>query len=162
MKEFFKFNLVKIIVVFAVIAIDLIGKEVFFGSSFSVIPGLIGVRALGTLNTGGAWSLFSDHTWLLVLVSVVFIILVVIFDLKFKKSHILYKLAVGFIVGGAIGNMIDRIFLGGVRDFIFFDFWENYPTFNLSDSFLLVGMVLLVVFIIFIYKPNNKVNKQNS
>ena len=59
--------------------------------------------------------------------------------------------------------------MGGVRDFIYFDFWQSFPTFNIADCFVFFGTVLMAVYAIFIYKPkekgvkdNNKLNEYNG
>ena len=119
------------------------------------MPYIIGTRTVDGLNTGGAFSMLSDQTWFLILISLIFIAIIVIFDLVSKIKSKIYDVAVGFIVGGAIGNLIDRLFLGGVRDFIYFDFWQIFPTFNVADSFLFIGTVFLVIYTIFIYKPKD-------
>lgn len=156
MKDFFKLNWLKILIVFIVIGLDLLTKEIFYGQEYSIIPYLIGVRAVDGLNTGGAYSMLSDKTWLLILVSVVFIVIICIYDLIVKHKSTTYSIGVGFIVGGAIGNLIDRIFLGGVRDFIFFEFYKTFPTFNVADSFLFIGTCIVIIYAIFIYKPKGK------
>ena len=65
-------------------------------------------------------------------------------------------------MGGAVGNLIDRIFLGGVRDFIYFIFVPNFPTFNVADSFLLIGTILFAIYAIFIYKPQEKDKNEST
>lgn len=155
MNKTLKLSLFKIIFIFVVILLDLLSKQLFYNSNAILIPGLLGFRQ-SLLNTGGAWSILNNSMWLLILLSCVFVVGVSVFDFFFKSQSKVYSLAFSFIIGGTIGNLIDRIFLGGVRDFIFFDFWVTYPTFNIADSFLLVGMILLFVYIIFIYKPKEK------
>lgn len=155
MKEFFKFNWLKILLVFVVIGLDLLTKEIFYLTDYTILPYIIGTRTVDGLNTGGAFSMLSDQTWFLILISLIFIAIIVIFDLVSKIKSKIYDVAVGFIVGGAIGNLIDRLFLGGVRDFIYFDFWQIFPTFNVADSFLFIGTVFLVIYTIFIYKPKD-------
>lgn len=156
MKEFFKLNWLKILIVFVVIGLDLLTKEIFYGTDYKILPYLIGVRSVSGLNTGGAFSMLSDSTWLLIVVSVIFVVIIAIFDMINKIQSKTYGIAIAFIVGGAIGNFIDRIFLGGVRDFIFFEFWPSFPTFNVADSFLFIGTVLMLIYIIFIYKSKEK------
>ena len=155
MKEFFKFNWLKILLVFVVIGLDLLTKEIFYLTDYTILPYIIGTRTVDGLNTGGAFSMLSDQTWFLILISLIFIAIIVIFDLVSKIKSKIYDVAVGFIVGGAVGNLIDRLFLGGVRDFIYFDFWQIFPTFNVADSFLFIGTVFLVIYTIFIYKPKD-------
>jgi len=74
---------------------------------------------------------------------------------------VFYCIAFGLIVGGALGNMYDRWFFTDhlVRDFIYLDFWPTFPTFNLADSCLCVGVVMLAIFLLFMMekKHDNKV-----
>jgi len=145
--------IIKISLVILVVGLDLLTKNIFYQENLTIIPTLIGVRATSGLNTGGAWGILSENLWLLIIITFVFLAGVVAEEIIVKNTDKLFSVAFAFIVGGAIGNLIDRIFLGGVRDFIFFDFWESFPTFNLADSFLSVGMVLLAVYVLFVYKP---------
>ena len=155
MKQSLKTNLLKVIIIFSVIFVDLLTKHFLYESNFILIPGLIGGR-YSSLNTGGAWSILNDKMWLLILLSMLFVVVAVVFDIFFKTENKVYSFAFGFVLGGTIGNLIDRLFLGGVRDFLYFEFWPTYPTFNFADVFLLFGMILLFVFVIFIYKPEQK------
>lgn len=162
MKEFLKSSIYKIIIVFLVIAADLITKEYLYASNYTIIPFLIGTRSVAGLNTGGAFSMLSGNVWLLILTTCIFIALICVYDLWAKDKNKLYGIALAFIVGGAIGNFIDRIFLGGVRDFIFFGFWQTFPTFNVADCFLFIGTVLMVIYAIFVFRPKESKQEENS
>ena len=159
MKSFWKYFVLRLILIAIVLALDLFTKHLFYGVSQNFLPGLIGFREC-QLNTGGAWSIMSDKTWLLIMLTVVFVIGVLIFDFFFKSKSKLYSISFGFIVGGAVGNLIDRLALGGVRDFLFFEFAPNFPTFNVADSFLCVGMILLAIYILFVYKSKDSTSKK--
>lgn len=159
MNKTLKISLIKLGLIIAVIFLDQLTKHLFYNTYCVLIPGLIGFRP-SNLNTGGAWSILSNKMWLLIIVSIIFVVLAIVFDFKYKNTSKVYMISFGFIIGGTIGNLIDRLFLGGVRDFIYFDFYINYPTFNLADTFLLIGLTLFVVFIIFIYKPKGNQEKQ--
>lgn len=89
-----------------------------------------------SVNTGAAFGILKGQQWLLILISLVVIFLLIYY-------HKEYPLALGFILGGAVGNLIDRVFLGYVIDFIDLGFW---PSFNVADSFNTVGALLLVVY----------------
>ena len=97
-------------------------------------------------NRGAAFGLFQDQIYLFILTAIVVIILVY---LDIQKNRIsstwIYSLAVGLLLAGALGNLIDRIFLGYVIDFIDFRIW---PVFNVADSAITVGAVLLGWFIL--------------
>ena len=81
---------------------------------------------------------------------------------KWKIKTSIYTISISFIVGGAIGNLIDRIFLGGVRDFLYFEFYPSFPTFNVADSFLCIGIVLMLIYIFFFSSKDFKEKERNS
>jgi signal peptidase II len=119
-----------------------------------LIPGLLNLRYAE--NTGAAFSMLSNATWLLALLSIVLVAAMFYVLNKTKKYNSrLLRLALLFIIGGAIGNMIDRIFLGFVRDMIEFTF-VNFAVFNVADSFVCIGAVLLGVFLLFFWDKNKK------
>lgn len=104
-------------------------------------------------NTGAVWGILSDRINFLRILTLM--ILVIILFLYFKipnhKRYNLLKYLAVFIVAGAIGNMIDRFFLGYVTDFIYFEFID-FPLFNVADCYLTVSSILLVIVSLFYYK----------
>ncbi|NCB48338.1 MAG: signal peptidase II [Clostridia bacterium] len=158
----FKSLIIKISLIFLAVGLDLLTKNFFYKENVTIIPNVIGVRSMSSLNTGGAWGILSENLGLLILITIIFLAFVVAQEIIVKNTDKLFSVAFGLIVGGAIGNFIDRIFLGGVRDFIFFEFFESFPTFNLADSFLCVGMIILAIYILFFYKPKEKINIDNK
>ena len=98
-------------------------------------------------NTGAAFSIFSGEVLGLVIVSLIIISLIVYYIWKNKPQSNLEKIGYSLIIGGAIGNLFDRIFYGYVIDFFdFIIFGYDYPIFNLADSFIFVGVLLLVIY----------------
>jgi signal peptidase II len=93
-------------------------------------------------NRAGAFGLFGTHTWLLIVMA--FAVLGVFwYSFRDLAQHsAMVRFAFGGIVGGAIGNIVDRFHYSFVVDFIDFRWW---PVFNVADSFITVGVVLLVV-----------------
>ena len=114
-------------------------------------------------NTGAAWSIFSEHTIILAYISLIASIVVIYFLKDFNlKTKPVYSLSLTFILGGTVGNMIDRFLSSnGVVDFIDFGFMD-FPTFNIADSFLVVGTILLAVYIIFFQEKEAKKQNQSS
>ena len=98
-------------------------------------------------NTGAAFGMMKDQRWLFMIVSTVAIIALLIYLFKKKTQPKLENLAIAFIVGGGIGNMIDRIVLGYVVDMIDFRL-INFAVFNVADSFVCVGAGLLMLYIL--------------
>lgn len=97
-------------------------------------------------NTGAAYGMFSDSTVMLTIISIVMVIAFVIYDVFNHSNNMLYVLGFSFVISGAIGNIIDRIFLGYVRDFISIRLF-NF-VFNIADIFVTFGMVLFVIYFI--------------
>lgn len=101
-------------------------------------------------NNGAAWSMLEGHTWLFILILVVFLALLVVCVVKKWVSKRFELVCLAAIAGGGIGNAIDRIFRGGeVTDMIKFSFWRSFPTFNVADSFITVGCFALLVYLLF-------------
>ena len=118
------------------------------GSSAEFIPGFI--RFEYCENTGMAWSLLSDKTFLLTIVSAAMVAILVYFLVRFyKPMPNLIKAAIVIICAGAVGNLIDRIAFNYVRDFIAFDF-VDFPVFNIADSCVTIGVIILAVGLIFV------------
>ena len=142
---------IKIIIsIICVLVADLVTKHFLFHIEyFNLIPNIISISG-NVENTGAAWGMFSGKTFWLVLVSVAIIVALFVFNHFIKSKNTLYCLSFGFIIGGAIGNLVDRIWLNYVRDFIFFDFWPTFPVFNVADIFLCVGAVMMAIFVLFI------------
>ena len=106
-------------------------------------------------NTGGAWSIFSNSTWALVIVSLVALGLLV-YSL-FKTKNRLYTIAASIFMGGLIGNLIDRIFRGQVTDFLdFIIFGYDFPIFNVADIFIVCSAILIGVSFIIGDKKNEE------
>ena len=98
-------------------------------------------------NTGAAWSIFSGKTLGLIIVSLLIIVFLLYYISKNKPKYKIEKISYAMILGGAFGNLIDRIIYGYVIDFLDFNiFGYNYPIFNLADSFIFVGVLLLIIF----------------
>lgn len=97
-----------------------------------------------TTNPGAAFSLFAaeDQRWIFMTVSSIAIVAMTAYLLLVKKQPLLLNAAVGAVMGGGIGNMIDRIFVGEVVDFLDFRL-INFPIFNVADCFVCVGAALL-------------------
>ena len=116
-----------------------------------------------TYNTGAAWSILSGQKILLVSLSImasIASVMVIIYTASFKKEKILFTISLMLIASGAIGNLIDRAFYSdGVIDFLCFEFID-FPIFNVADSMLSIGAVLLAVYWIFLYKDDKKEEKE--
>lgn len=106
-------------------------------------------------NTGAGWGIFSGRTSLLLLATFVAVVYIVYLIIKNKNHYRLARIAYGFILGGAIGNFIDRVRLGYVVDMFRLSFID-FPIFNVADVALTLGVVLLIIVILF-YKNSEDV-----
>jgi signal peptidase II len=98
-------------------------------------------------NPGAAFGMLQNNRWVFLIVSTVGILAVFLYLLMKRPTSKLLCLSLSFIVGGGIGNMIDRVLLGYVVDF--FDFCLiNFAIFNVADSFVCVGAGLLSLWVI--------------
>lgn len=142
------------------LAIDLVTKAIFYThSGFTVIPGIFSFEPVSTPNRGAAWGIFQGHIVPLIIFTLIFLAAGIIFYWKFKqgRSNIFYNFGCAFFLGGALGNLYDRIFLDGVRDFLQFDF-ISFPVFNFADVFLNIGIAMIIIYVIFIYKGKESAN----
>jgi signal peptidase II len=114
-------------------------------------------------NTGAAFSLSLGDDTLNRIFFIFFsiIAIIILFFMQRKTELKVEKIAFSMILGGAIGNLIDRIFIGGVTDFIWWDFpdfiMERWPVFNLADSSIVVALSLLVFYYLFFEKRNKDI-----
>ena len=91
-------------------------------------------------NTGIAFGLFAGSTSIVIVLTAVAIGALVVFFARSGRRHPLLPVAVGLVLGGSISNLVDRLRLGYVTDFLDFDYW---PAFNLADTFIVVGVGIL-------------------
>ena len=97
-------------------------------------------------NTGGVFGLFADQAFLITIIAVVGIVAILVYSRYPAFNGFLVKIALGLLLGGAIGNLIDRIRFGWVTDFIHVGGW---PVFNLGDSAIVIGVVIMMYHFIF-------------
>ena len=93
-------------------------------------------------NTGSIFGLFQGYTNALVWLSIMIIGIFIYNHSKIEKSDILVRLSSGMIVGGIIGNLIDRVMYGAVIDFIDLGIW---PLFNIADTSITLGVIMLII-----------------
>lgn len=137
--------LIMVAVVAIVVACDLVTKAIFEdANNIKVIPYLINFQTNGG-NEGVAFGAMSGKKVLLIVIAIALILGLIIFDIFYKQKSLFYTIGFGFVMGGAVGNLVDRIWLGYVRDFIEFDFWKSFPIFNFADSFICIGVCLLCI-----------------
>lgn len=117
------------------------------GESKELLNGIIDITYIH--NDGAAWGMMNGHTWLLIAISAVVIIVCFALLLKYGLKDKLMFWAVVLVLSGGIGNLIDRIFRGGeVIDFLQFAFWKEFPVFNVADCAVVVGAGLFILYFV--------------
>ena len=122
----------------------LIQRNFALHEALPVVPGVFDLRYIQ--NTGAAWGMFAGgHLWLSLL-SVVMLVLMVVFRKSFLSDSLIDRICMGFIAGGIVGNLIDRVRLQYVVDFLDF-YWRDhhFPAFNVADSAICIGVALYAV-----------------
>ena len=109
------------------------------------------VKLTHVSNTGSAFGLFPGQSFFLTIVAITgiaFLLVLAFYGYRWLPflNNIWSWVALGLILGGTIGNLIDRIRFGGVTDFVDFGFW---PAFNAADSAIVVGVVMLACRLLF-------------
>ncbi len=118
---------------------------------FSIISGVLELQYLE--NRGAAFGMLQNRKLLFVFIAIVMLTIIcyVLVKLPMQKKFIIWQIFLSFIAAGGIGNMIDRVRLEYVVDFIYFKI-INFPIFNVADIYVTIGTVLLAIVILFVVK----------
>lgn len=125
---------------------NLIDAYILLNESINIIPNIFNITNVN--NYGAAWSLFNNKTYFLIGITLVVLIMLIRYVNTFKENT-RNIISFGLLFGGIMGNLIDRLFLGYVRDFISINIFSyNFPVFNISDISIVIGTLLLIIAII--------------
>ncbi len=118
----------------------------------TIIPNFFNLHFIE--NYGASWNILNNHTLILIICSILALLIIYKYMFNFQKNK-RNNLAFGLLLGGIFGNLIDRVFLGYVRDFLSFRIFKyNYPVFNLADVAIVLGVILLIIAI---FKGEDKI-----
>lgn len=135
----------KVLIASIILVIDQITKIIvsLYNIHINIIPSFLYISY--HQNYGAAWSILEGKTILLIIASLVSIIIIFNITYSYKETKI-SNLCFGLLYGGTLGNLVDRVFYGYVRDFISIKIMNyNYPIFNLADASLVIGVIILVI-----------------
>lgn len=165
--------MLSVIIAVAVVLIDQLSKILVVNNlkpigSYPVIKDILHFTYVE--NKGAAFGILSENRYVFMVASILIIALLCFVVYKYHGQSKLFDICLGLILGGGIGNMIDRFIYGYVVDFIdfcAFDFWKYI--FNIADSAVVVGCILAIVFLAFDKKtkifnetPSNDSNEDNA
>lgn len=141
-----KNTLILVAIAFVAITLDQVSKLLVVGylepgRSLTIIPHVLWITHL--TNPGAAFGILKGSSQIVFLSALLLVIvtLALFYRSKFRKSYWSFA-GMGMIVGGAIGNLSDRVIRGNVIDFVDLGWW---PVFNLADMFIVAGVIMLVV-----------------
>ncbi len=145
-----------------VLIIDIISKQLVShflaeGECIVIIPKFFSLTF--AKNTGVAFSMLEGMNVFIIIVTIIVILCIIRYILN--SSYLFYEVVgYSFIIGGAMGNLIDRIIYGYVIDFLDFNiFGYDFPVFNIADSAIVIGVILIVIFS---FKKGDVKNEINS
>ncbi|MPN42302.1 Lipoprotein signal peptidase [bioreactor metagenome] len=123
-------------------------KELAIGRDLIIIKNFFQFSYLE--NTGAAFGIFRDKTIFLAIITFIIAIGILFYLFKYKPQSLILRLSLAFIISGAIGNLIDRVYYKYVVDFILLHYKDMYyfPTFNVADIFVTMGTALLALYVI--------------
>lgn len=154
-----KILIIDLLLLFILVAIDQFTKKIAViklkdQPAFNIIDGVLEFNYLE--NKGAAFGMLQNQKVFFVFVAVVFlgVIVFVLFRAPAEKKYIRLHLLLVMIAAGAIGNMIDRLRLDYVVDFIYFVL-INFPIFNVADIYVTVATAILIIQVLFVYKEND-------
>lgn len=117
--------------------------SLFFNDLLVILPDFFSLEY--TKNYGAAWSIFNYKVEFLIFISLIALIILFRYLYSFKLN-LRNNIAFGLLFGGICGNLIDRLFIGFVRDFLSFKFFNyHFPIFNLADTCIVMGVLLLII-----------------
>jgi signal peptidase II len=128
-----------------------IQKHMVLGMSMPIVEDVFHITYV--LNPGAAFGLFEHQTLFFLVVAVCLVISAIYFYPRIPKQYRLLRLGTGLLVGGAVGNVIDRIKTGYVVDFFDFRIW---PVFNVADTAIVCGVGCIIFTMIYLYKEDEQ------
>ena len=113
-------------------------------------------------NSGAAFGLFQGQSFLLTIIALVGVVALLLYVFLFHHKFPFLddrpgKLALGLVFGGTVGNLIDRLRLGYITDFINFNLW---PAFNIADSAILIGIIILAYSLLCVARTKKRLDEQ--
>lgn len=152
-------NILPIIAVIALILLDQ-GTKLWVLASLKPIHNMTLVDGFMDLtfveNRGVAFGMFSGQRWFILLLTGIIAVGLIWFYMNMpkKKEYFPLRVSLVLVLAGAIGNIIDRLFRGYVVDFFEFTFFK-WPVFNVADIYVVVGVILLALMIVFVVKDED-------
>ena len=157
----------KKIILISIIALvlDILTKQLVINTmiehqSITIIENFISITF--AKNTGVAFSFLEGKVPLIIIMTSIVIIFILKY-IKTTKPNKIESICYGLVLGGAIGNLLDRLIYGYVIDYLDFNlFGYSFPIFNLADTFIVIGIIILLILSIIESRNQNEINKRSK
>ena len=136
------FSITLIVLLFDQITKFLIRINFELNQTFPIIKNIFHLTYIQ--NFGAGFGILQNQQWILIFVSLLVIGIIFYYIDRIKEKEMLLQVLVGFVLGGTIGNLIDKLIYGFVIDFLDFRIW---PIFNIADSFVTIGVIGLIIYL---------------
>ncbi len=131
-----------LISIFSVVFLDQLTKTLFTNKQYSIL----GFPIISyTENSGAAFSILEGYRWFFIILAVAALVVLFYSAAKINHKDTYLHVTLGILMAGILGNLIDRIILGYVRDFIYLKIW---PTFNIADAAMFISIALLIIYFV--------------
>ena len=143
-----------------IITLDLCLKDYLYdflqahGGHYAAIDGVLDL--VYSENTGMGFGLFKGGTTMLAVMTGIVIAVIILYLLFVRRDKAYIRVPLIMVAAGGIGNLVDRVAFGYVRDFFMFSFWDSFPIFNVADSFITVGAIALIIGLVIMLVKESK------
>lgn len=121
-----------------------LSSKVLFEHPFVIVPNFFSIDLVH--NTGGAFSILSGNRWLFVVIGILVVILLSFFISKIEYLNFKGSLIFSLLIGGILGNLIDRVVHGYVIDYLSFKIFNyNFPIFNFADICIVISLIIVLL-----------------
>ena len=167
MKKIYRF-VIDVVVILLLVVLDQLSKvwavnNLKNGDPIILIKGVLQLFYLPNGNTGAAFGILSGHQmfFFIIAAAVIIAIFIALSFIPATKKYMILRILLIMIAAGGAGNMVDRIKLNYVVDFIYF-YLIDFPIFNVADCYVTVGTILLAIIVIFVYKDQDMKELENE
>ena len=121
-----------------------LSSKVLFQKPFVIVPNFFSIDLVH--NTGGAFSILSGNRWLFIVIGILVVVIISFFIKKIEYLNYKYTMIFALLIGGILGNLIDRIFRGYVIDYLSFKIMGyNFPIFNFADVCIVISIIIILI-----------------
>ncbi|NLI61487.1 MAG: signal peptidase II [Clostridiales bacterium] len=144
--------MIKVLIILSIVALDQVTKYLAVAhlrdlGTIEIVRGVFSLTYVE--NRGAAFGILQNQRWFFIVLTIIVCIGIAYFLFTQSNTSLILRISLIMVLGGAIGNLIDRVRLGYVVDMLHFTLID-FPVFNIADCFVVMGTILLAYYILFI------------